>query len=240
MVIHVATVHHRDPRFIDLQLAALTRWMGEPFETWAVTDGVPGDRFDHVVTATSTKHGPRLDAITAAITQTADPSDVILFLDGDAWPVADPTPTIREVTDRGEILAVRRDESPAGPWPHPLFCAVTVTTWAALDASWAPETWHDPAVALRYDVGAGVGRRLIETHRVFTPLLRMNAHNPHPLFFGVYGRHGQALVYHHGAGFRPKFSHASRPSDTVEAIQALSDEILACAVADPAFWCELV
>ena len=34
------------------------------------------------------------------------------------------------------------------------------------------------------------------------PLLRTNTDNPHPLWFAIYDHH----VYHHGAGFRPRYS----------------------------------
>src|SRR5262249_16603435 len=48
------------------------------------------------------------------------------------------------------------------------------------------------------DVGANLLRRLELTGTPWTPLLRTNRHNPHPVFFAVYGD----AVYHHGAGFR--------------------------------------
>jgi hypothetical protein len=240
VTVHVATVHHRDDRFADIQLDALERWIDEPLETWAVLDNVTSNRFDHVVTTTETKHGPRLDVIARSIIKAANPSDLIMFIDGDAWPVAFVTPAVWDAVRRGKILAVRRDESPAGPWPHPLFCVTTVEDWDRLDASWVPETWADPTVKLRYDVGAGVGRRLLEEGRDFLPLLRLNTSDPHPLFFGVYGDKNGPLIYHHGAGFRSKYSKASRPEDTIEAIQALSDRILGEAKTDPNFWRTLV
>jgi hypothetical protein len=51
---------------------------------------------------------------------------------------------------------------------------------------------------LTTDVGGNLLRALERAGDDWTPLLRSNRVNLHPLWFGVYGN----VVYHHGAGFR--------------------------------------
>ena len=55
-----------------------------------------------------------------------------MFLDGDAFTIADPMPLIAESLARAPLLAVRRDENVEEPQPHPCFCVTTVGTWRSL------------------------------------------------------------------------------------------------------------
>jgi len=237
VTVHVATVHHRDGRFVDLQLDALERWMSEPFVTWTILDGVESDRFTTVIPSPkATTHGPRLDALAHTIFREADDDDVILFLDGDAWPVSDPCPAIREALASTGMVAVRRDEALAGPWPHPSFCATTVENWHQLEASWAPTLVPDVEARNRKDVGGDVLLALREHGRDFTPLLRVNTHNPHRLFFALYGNTTGPIVYHHGAGFRPMRCLTDKTLDNQRANERLSDNILQQARQNPDFW----
>lgn len=238
-MIHVATIHHRDDRFVDLQAAALDRHLDEPYQVHTIADQVEVPADWQIVTTRHTTHGPRLDVLAHHILDQADDDDLIVFLDGDAWPVANPIPTIRRAATDGWLLAVRRDEGSGAGWPHPSFCATTVHRWRRLRASWRPTMWPDRTVQHRFDVGVGVLRRLVG--RRWTPLLRSNTVNPHPLFFAVYGH----LVYHHGAGFRRPFtSRDGRETDGDAAAvrhrlarnRQMSDDWLAAARSSPDFW----
>ena len=199
---YVATVHWRSPKWIDIQLAYLRRNMGAPFKTFAVLNGIdPGfnDRFDTLVTANGT-HAGKLNLLAAEIAAIARPDDVIVFLDGDAFPVADPVPAITRALSEGSLLAVRRDENAGDCQPHPSFCAIGVSEWLRLGGDWSPGyVWRNAEGRRVTDVGANLLASLVRSRSSWTPLLRSNLWNPHPLWFGVYGD----LVYHHGAGFRP-------------------------------------
>jgi hypothetical protein len=130
----------------------------------------------------------------------ADPDDIILFLDGDAFPIADPMPAIHEALEKSSLLAVRRDENSGDPQPHPCFCAIRVAEWQRLQGDWSPGMlWRNKTGKEITDVGANLYASLERTGSKWTPLLRSNLWNPHPLWFGIYGD----VVYHHGAGFRP-------------------------------------
>jgi hypothetical protein len=55
---------------------------------------------------------------------------------------------------------------------------------------------------VKADIGGNLLRAVERSGREWTPLLRSNRVNPHPLWFAVYGD----IVYHHGAGFRKPIS----------------------------------
>lgn len=268
-MIHVATVHFASARWIDIQLSFLHRNFREPFKTWASLEDVPGDngsKFDRVVVA-SGPHAGKLNLLAAEIADGARPDDIILFLDGDAFPIADPMPTIHAGLETTSLVAVRRDENAADPQPHPCFCATKVSEWERLGGDWSPGfAWEGPDGRLTTDVGGNLLRALERAAATWTPLLRSNKVDLHPLWFGVYG----GIAYHHGAGFRwavgradlagaprptpgmhvPLLGRASRRFDrarnqrfkarTAAATQELRERMLKKIEADPEFYRELV
>lgn len=208
-MIHVATVHYASARWIDVQLAYLRRHLHEPYRVWANLERVPGDhagKVDVVVPAAG-PHAGKLNLLGAEIAAAAEPDDLIMFLDGDAFPVADPMPIVRAGLAESALVAVRRDENARDPQPHPAFCVVPVATWASLPGDWSPgHCWPGPDGEPVTDVGANLLAALERTKTPWTPLLRSNRVDPHPLWFGVYG----GVVYHHGAGFRAPVGRADQ------------------------------
>jgi hypothetical protein len=209
-VLYVATVHWKSDKWIDIQLRYLKRNISEPFQTFAVLNGIDPEfdkLFDTVVPAFG-MHAGKLNLLAAEIGAVGKPDDIILFLDGDAFPIADPMPAIHQALSEGSLLAVRRDENSGDPQPHPCFCAIRVSEWQRLQGDWSPGMlWTNRIGKKVTDVGANLYGSLVRTGSSWTPLLRSNLWNPHPLWFGVYGD----LVYHHGAGFRPgKSSRADK------------------------------
>ena len=96
-------------------------------------------------------------------------------------------------------MAVRHDENAIDTQPHPAFCAVRVRDWERLHGDWSPGfCWEAENGRLTTDVGGNLLRALERSGDSWTPLLRSNRVNLHPLWFGIYGD----IVYHHGAGFR--------------------------------------
>jgi hypothetical protein len=53
-----------------------------------------------------------------------------------------------------------------------------------------------------HDLGTALLEKLEARGIRWHPILRSNAWNPHPVWFGVYG----GIIYHHGAGFRRSLS----------------------------------
>jgi hypothetical protein len=148
-------------------------------------------------------HADKLNHLAIEISHDADEDDLLMFLDGDAFPFADPGPLIAAGLKDAPLLAVRRAENGGDPQPHPCFCVTRVGTWKSLSGDWTKGyMWKDLNGESKTDVGANLMRQLELSGMSWSPVLRTNRHNPHPLFFAVYGD----VVYHHGAGFRSPIS----------------------------------
>jgi hypothetical protein len=200
-VIHVVTVHHQSPRWIDVQVSYLRRHLHVPYRTYASLQGIDEawhSRFD-VVVPSAGRHAGKLNLLARIVTADAHADDLLMFLDGDAFPVADPLPTIESALRDSALVAVRRDENLGDCQPHPCFCATTVGTWQEIGGDWSNgPSWRNTRGDEVSDVGGNLMWLLERAGKAWTPLLRSNRHDRHPVLFAVYG----GVVYHHGAGYR--------------------------------------
>jgi hypothetical protein len=210
-VIYIATNHFRDARWVDIQLRHLARHTGEPYEVHATVVGIDQRhraRFDHVIDNPETpiepgtrSQGRMLTVLAEEIARQSDPDDLLVFMHGDAFPIADWVAPVRRMLAERPLAAVRRDEN-LEPTPHECFCATTVGFWTEIGGSWmAGPAWDfrgRPVTDTSGSLWANLESRGIEWH----PILRTNAANLHPVWFAVYGD----IVYHHGAGFRTPMS----------------------------------
>ncbi len=200
-MLHVATVHHRSPRWIDIQLRYLRRHISTPFEVWTSLQGIDpsyGDRFEHVIDQAG-GHAGKLNNLALEISYQAQDDDLLMFLDGDAFPIADPMPVIEQGLAEAGLVAVRRAENTGDEQPHPCFCVTTVRTWREIQGDWSMgHRWQVPDGRRPTDVGGNLLRALELAEVRWHPLLRTNQVRLDPLQFAIYGD----IVYHHGAGFR--------------------------------------
>jgi hypothetical protein len=207
-VLYIATAHFRSPRWIEIQAAYLREHISVPFRTWSSLEGIDpayAASFDRILEQRG-PHAGKLNHLAMEIAEEADDDDLLMFLDGDAFPIADPMPLIDESLGRAPLLAVRRAENLDEPQPHPCFCVTTVGTWRRLPGDWsAGPAWAGPRGLLRSDVGGNLLRRLELTQTPWIDVLRTNRTNLDPVYLAIYGN----VVYHHGAGFR-----AGGPSGT--------------------------
>src|ERR1700739_2378151 len=124
-MLHVATVHYGSPVWVDIQTSYLRRYMRIPYRTWVSLEGIDrsyGARFDHVLSQKGS-HPGKLNPLAMEICHQALDDDLIMFLDGDAFPIADPMPLIDDALARAPLVAVRRAENLGDPQPHLCFCA---------------------------------------------------------------------------------------------------------------------
>jgi hypothetical protein len=206
-MIHVATVHWRSDRWIEPQLRYLERHLDGPYRIYAFLDDVPGERangFFYSSTEPIENHATKLNLLADVIGFSAsDPGDVLMFVDGDAFPVAPIAPVI-QLLGSYPLIAVQRCENNGDVQPHPCFCLTTVGFWHELGGDWhGGHAWPDLQGNPVTDVGGNLLRSLELAGVDWYPLRRVNRVDVHPVFCGVYGdeKHG-GLVYHHGAGFR--------------------------------------
>lgn len=200
-MLHVATVHYASPRWIEIQTSYLREHIPVPYRTWTSLEKIDpayGVHFDRVIEQRGL-HAAKLNHLAMEIGTEAADDDLLMFLDGDAFPIADPMPLIAEGLGRAPLLAVRRAENVEEPQPHPCFCVTTVGTWRGLPGDWsAGPTWEGARGGRTSDVGANLMRRLELSDTDWVQVLRSNRRNLDPLYFAIYGD----VVYHHGAGFR--------------------------------------
>jgi hypothetical protein len=200
-VLYIASVHYGSPQWIEIQTRYLREHISVPYQTWSSLQGIDpsySSYFDRVV-AQHGSHAGKLNHLAMEISQEAADDDLLMFIDGDAFPIADPLPVITESLTRAPLVAVRRAENMDEPQPHPCFCVTTVGTWRRLPGDWtAGPTWPGARGEPTTDVGGNLLRRLELTDTPWVQLLRTNRANLDPLYFGVYAD----AIYHHGAGFR--------------------------------------
>jgi hypothetical protein len=222
-MIHIATVHEVFDRWVEIQLGYLERHVDSPYRLYACLTGDAAgysDRFFFADTRPDAfAHQERLNYLAGVILEQAAEEDILVFLDGDAFPIAELVKPLTAMLERSPLAAIRRDENQE-PHPHPSFCATTVGFWREIQGDWrgvrpdaslselSPEElkslgWKPAPLGGGWTMGPGARllKTLADRQIDWLPILRTNRKNIHPLFFGVYGH----LIYHHGAGFRQPF-----------------------------------
>lgn len=207
-MIHVATVHWNQNDYKDIQFRHLCDNL-EDFCIWAFVDGtatidaVDRRRYRFCERADARldrSHCRKLDGLAKMICgrHAVRPDDVLLFLDGDAWPVQPITAFIHDTLENYVLGAVVRTENAGDKHVHPCFCFTSVAFWREHRLSWRPGPTESEIFFGRRDVGGAMSTYLNENNFPWLRMLRTKSLGEHPVLFGVY----DAKVYHHGAGFR--------------------------------------
>ena len=212
-MIHIATVHWKDDRWIDIQLKYLRKNIGSPFRVYAFLNNLPEDhskKYFYSSTEPVKQHAVKLNILADIISFASDSdSDIMMFLDGDAFPIKPMDSFLTGNVNKHKLIAVQRLENNGDFQPHPSFCATTIKLWKAVKGDWKKGyEWETPQGEKTTDVGGNLLKALQERNIDWYPLLRTNRQNEyHPLFFGIY----DDVIYHHGAGFRKGgFSRSDR------------------------------
>src|SRR5436190_2190691 len=203
-MIHVATVHWPNARWVDIQLRYLERTLDEPHRVYAWIDGWSraerrehAGRFFYASDVPIKHHEFKLNLLADLIAYAAEPDDIMLFLDGDSFPVAPVGSFVREKLERYPLVAIRRDENNGDRQPHPSFTATTPRFWRERPGDWRPgRTWTNLQGKEVTDVGGNLLGLLEDNDVDWYAMLRSNKVNPHPLKFGIY----EDLVYHQAGG----------------------------------------
>lgn len=200
-MIHFLTIHYRSDRWIDIQLRRIAQHTQEPYKLWGCLNEI--DKAHHAkfheVFDIDGEHPEKLNVMADRVVEHADPADIVVFIDGDAFPIDD-LERIEPLIAEHKLVAAQRLENLGDPQPHPCFAATTVGFWKEIAGDWTRRgpAWTNTAGVTRRDAGGKVLARLKELGVDWFPLVRTNRRELHPVLFAVYGD----LVYHHGAGFR--------------------------------------
>jgi len=202
-MLHIATVHWQSDFWIDIQRRYLDHFLPEPHRVYAyLNDITPGHekKFFYSNTDPIERHAQKLNLLAQHICNQAEDSDLLMFIDGDAFPISPILDFATAKLQQYKLLAVQRLENNGDLQPHPCFCITTVGFWKNLNGDWNEgHRWPDRQGQLVTDVGGNLLAQLQQQNIPWLPLLRTNKINLHPVLFGIYAD----LVYHHGAGFRP-------------------------------------
>lgn len=203
-MINVVTVHYKSRMFQEIQHENLSKNLRD-FRIWAFVDKVPKDggeadplRYFYHADSGQTNHLVKLDMLADLVCEASPPDDILLFIDGDAWPVAPAQDFIVERLKMFPVGAVVRREN-GERYPHPCFTFTTVGYWREADLSWSK---HDINHILHV---------LEDRKDGWTKIHRSGGLTDHPVFFSFYGE----VVYHHGAGFRVPVSAYCNRTGTV-------------------------
>lgn len=206
--IHILTVHWQSPRWIGIQKDYLDRHLELPNRRYAFLTGIDPDYcnyFDYVDPQPLGSHAKKLNRLAQHVCQHAHDNDILLFLDGDAFPIAPMDQPLERWLAEKPLVAVQRLENNGDPQPHPCFCATRVGFWKEIKGDWrAGYRWENSSGELITDVGARLLQSLRTCRQDWKKLNRSNRYDLHPLWFAIYGD----TVYHHGAGFRAPISRA--------------------------------
>lgn len=202
-MIHVATVHWRDDRWIDVQQKYFDLNMGESFQVYSFLNDID-TRFRQLFFYSSIEsirpHAIKLNMLADIIIQRAQSEDdLLMFIDGDAFPIANVSDYSRDKLREAPLIAVQRYENNGDLQPHPCFCVTTVGFWKRIAGDWTRgHCWTDSFGRQVSDVGGNLLYILESKQENWYPMFRTNVVNLHNLLFGIY----DDIVYHHGAGFR--------------------------------------
>ncbi len=206
-MIHIVTVHCKDDHWIDIQLNYFKEYIKQPYKVYAFLNYLPKkhqDKYFYSSTEDIKSHAIKLNLLADMATLHSNKDDDwIIFIDGDAFPVADIVSFGKEKLKKHPLIAIQRKENYGDIQPHPSFCLTTIGFWKKIDGDWnSGYEWENPSGKKITDVGGNLLSILDKQGIKWLPILRSNKRNIHKLWFGVYGN----LVYHHGAGFRAPVS----------------------------------
>ncbi|HBF88801.1 MAG TPA: hypothetical protein DDX39_09180 [Bacteroidales bacterium] len=206
-MIHIATVHHRSDKWIDIQLKYIQAYIKSPYQIYAFLNGIKTDhshKFFYSSKAKIESHAEKLNFLANKIIENAADNDLVIFIDGDAFPIREIDTFLKEKLQQFPLLAIKRSIDFGDCQPHPSFCVSTVGFWKKIKGDWnAGYSWKNELINRELsDVGGNLLKTLTENDFAWYPMIRNNQHNIHPQWFAIYDN----LIYHHGAGFRTPIS----------------------------------
>ena len=210
-MIHIATVHWQTGTWIPIQQLYLQKNIPEGFITYAVlSPGLERVHFDYHSISCGKDHANHLNHLLKVVLKSdAKDDDILVFLDGDAFPVAPLYPYLEKALIEHPLVALERRENAGEFIPHPGFCAAHVGWWKETGVQWGQGSYTR-------EFGKDPGGRLFEELNKkdiqWRKMLRSNTTNLHPLFFGVY----ENIIYHHGAGFREPISRIDMENENLK------------------------
>lgn len=198
-MIHIATIHWGSARFQEIQFNFIGKNIAQDIKIWAFLDRIKDgnaqknkEMYHFFGESSKINHLEKLDMLAEMIFREAKDEDVILFMDGDAWPIAPMGETISECLSTYALGAVVRKENNE-KHAHPSFCFAKVELWKKLEIKWQGGTIGENKYDVTYPMAI-----LRNNNKEWQRFNRTGGLSNHEVFFSIYGE----KIYHHGAGFR--------------------------------------
>lgn len=219
-MIWVLTVHHPVGHWIAVQRRQLDLSIGAgKYKVAAMVPEGETGTFEHEIWGVeydgryptlpppSRLHARNLDAVTEMALPEIDDGDILVVLDGDAFPIGDDfVKKLRGWLERWPALTIAYHRRMV----HCSFFACRAGFYRQrLDVGWGPVD-GGRGITFR-DTNGALNKQLTVGRHRWKALERSNAFDPLPPHFGVYGE----AIYHHGMGFRdpsmnPRDRHLAR------------------------------
>lgn len=201
--IHIATIHWPVVKWVKIQQYYLSKNISPGFYCYTIVPPkakVDESRFEYTGRSPKNDHAGHLNHLQLKVIENAkNDNDILIFLDGDAFPIAPLDKYLEERLKEFSLIAIQRLENYGEYLPHPGFCAARVKFWEELGPVWGESI---SMLEFGKDPGGGLQDCLKEKGIEWGKIRRTNRTNMHPLFFGIYDN----VLYHHGAGFREPIS----------------------------------
>lgn len=216
--IHIITIHYNSSNWLDLQLKKINKHF-ENFKIYTIYNKMDmsnhenqfnyckwgrvrnkGVNFDGIPRR-SWNHWTKLNNLTNMVVNDVDTNDddILIWLDCDAFPVADVNDFIESKLKEFEFFAINRKEMNNSVIPHPSFAGCKVKLWKKFNLSWEGIP-HAPLGKETQDTGGKMYDILQKNNIEWYKLNLSHSLTPHTYYFAIY----DSLVYHHGAGTRAK------------------------------------
>lgn len=149
----------------------------------------------------SWNHWTKLNNLTNIVVNGDDTNDddILIWLDCDAFPVADVNDFIESKLKEFEFFAINRKEMNNSVIPHPSFAGCKVKLWKKFNLSWEGIP-HAPLGKETHDTGGRMYDILQKNNIEWYKLNLSHSLTRHTYYFAIY----DSLIYHHGAGTRAK------------------------------------
>ena len=197
-MIHILTVHYKSLDWIPIQHKYLENNL-KNYQVWSFIDEVEFNPWPFDFNFHSSKkskvfdkrggawdHAKKLDILVKNIKAVSD-NDIILFLDGDSFPISPLNKFIENTLADYDFISIVREEM-GHKFPHPSFACCKLDLWKKHNLTWG----------VKFDTGGVLQKQLEDKNIKWKKIKRTQSLGSHPVMFGVYGD----IIYHHTAAFR--------------------------------------
>ena len=141
-MIHIITVHFEDDSWINIQKNFFEDNFSGEYKFYVSLEGIAPsyehDSYFYKTYETLGRHHTKLNILADLVfmSEGVKDEDILIFVDGDAFPIKPIDVFITENLKKYPLIAVQRLENNGDCQPHPCFTATTVGFWKKIKGDW--------------------------------------------------------------------------------------------------------